>query len=135
MTCCENGEILGRSSPKPCGPAAAVAASPAAPRPQPTEPVATAAAAPWRAKRMDALPLSPWECRVAQSRQDCPEEAQQPSSGTAKRVAQPPLPAHLSVAAAAAAVVAAAATVAAAAVVAVAAPQEPPPCAPAHAAR
>eukprot|EP00964_Phaeocystis_antarctica_P045113 scaffold25959_cov70-Phaeocystis_antarctica.AAC.1 len=81
-----------------------------------------------------ALSLPLWKRRAAQSRWECPAEAQQPSSGTAKRVAQPPLPAHLPAAAAAAAVVAAAATVAAAAVVAVAAPQEPPPCAPAHAA-
>eukprot|EP00964_Phaeocystis_antarctica_P013597 scaffold7457_cov62-Phaeocystis_antarctica.AAC.2 len=29
-------------------------------------------------------PASPWECRAAQSRQECPEEAQEPSWGTAQ---------------------------------------------------
>ena len=31
--------------------------------------------------------LSPWECRAAQSRQACPEEAQEPSWGAAAKAA------------------------------------------------
>ena len=39
----------------------------------------------WAARPV-GRPLYPWECRAAQSRQACPEEAQEPSWGAAAKV-------------------------------------------------
>eukprot|EP00964_Phaeocystis_antarctica_P084486 scaffold53217_cov71-Phaeocystis_antarctica.AAC.2 len=92
-----------------------------------------------------ALSLLLWKCRAAQSRRECPEEAQQLGSGwtfdpavllqlgKVMLEAMPPLPAHLPGAAAATAVAAVAVAVAEAEAAAV--PQEPPPCTPAATAR